>query len=478
MGFIYQNLFVDGIPALKALNSTSTPTRVDGVFLGVKDNGEGFPGWYRYFASTSAVEDLPSIVASSDGIGAWFSFSGASNDSGIEIGTTTTGSPGTDASVTATTIPTGIRLDFTIPRGSPGAAGQAASINLDPTTVLNPDQPPSVANTGSSSAAIFNFSLPRSPTFNVGTVSSLAAGSPATVSNTGSNGDIVLDFGIPQGSPGTVSATTALILTPTSTPPTTQTNQVALFIDATDSNKLKRREPNNGMISEIGSSLGGNTGGDTYFNNVSLLMHFDGADNSTTFTDVKGHTINRFGNTVISTAQFKFGGSAGYFDGSGDYLSIMLDDSLTFGAGDFTWECWAYLLSSGSNMAIIGNAAGGSSGNAGLFLTTLSNRFVFRHWINGNTNATSSQTISLNTWYHLAVIKTGTTLDIYVDGIKGTSGSTFSTTQDNNFNIGTVPNNSGFATDFQGYIDEVRLTKGVARYAANFTSPIAAFPDD
>lgn len=93
MGFIYQNLFVENIPALKALSNTSTPKRVNGVFLGVEDNGEGYPGWYKYFAASSATEDLPGIVSSTDGVGAWFSFSGAgSSDPGQSAFTTTTAS--------------------------------------------------------------------------------------------------------------------------------------------------------------------------------------------------------------------------------------------------------------------------------------------------------------------------------------------------------------------------------------------------
>lgn len=218
---------------------------------------------------------------------------------------------------------------------------------------------------------------------------------------------------------------------------------------------------------------------DPYFDRVVLLSHFDGANNSVAFTDVKGKTITPFGNAVISTAQSKFGGSSVYFDGSGDYLSIPLSADLQFGSGDLTWEAWVRPLAVTPNtyMTIFGNALGRAAGNAGLFLSVYNSQFVFRHWLNGNSNAVSSQTIQANTWYYVAVTKTGTALNVYVDGIKGSTGSTSLTNQDNNFTIGTTLQNDGFATDYSGYIDELRLTKAV-RYTQNFTVSNSPFPNN
>lgn len=88
MSFIHTALSVDDINALKALNGTSDPKRVDKMFLVVGDDGTGFPGWYRYRQSATNAESLPRIVASADNVGRWFQFNGGSNSGG---GSTITG---------------------------------------------------------------------------------------------------------------------------------------------------------------------------------------------------------------------------------------------------------------------------------------------------------------------------------------------------------------------------------------------------
>ena len=67
----------------------------------------------------------------------------------------------------------------------------------------------------------------------------------------------------------------------------------------------------------------------------------DGTDGSTTFTDAIGtHTVTAVGNAQIDTAQYKFGGASGLFDGTGDYLTIPDHADFNFGAGDFTIDFW------------------------------------------------------------------------------------------------------------------------------------------
>ena len=83
--------------------------------------------------------------------------------------------------------------------------GEAGSINAVSATTVNPNVNPSVSNTGNTFSANLVFSLPRAPTFSVGSISTLAAGNNATVGNVGTNGDITLNFGIPQGPAATIS---------------------------------------------------------------------------------------------------------------------------------------------------------------------------------------------------------------------------------------------------------------------------------
>jgi hypothetical protein len=132
------------------------------------------------------------------------------------------------------------------------SSGTSATVNVDTVTALNPDQSPTVTNTGTTSAAVFAFGLPSAPTTTIGTVSTLSAGSSVTVTNTGSNGNVVLNFGIPQGVSGSMSAASGFILTPVGSPITTSTSEVGFYVDTTD-NLFKTRDANNGTVRTLAS---------------------------------------------------------------------------------------------------------------------------------------------------------------------------------------------------------------------------------
>jgi hypothetical protein len=132
------------------------------------------------------------------------------------------------------------------------SSGTSATVNVDTVTTLNPDQSPTVTNTGTTSAAVFAFGLPSAPTTTIGTVSTLSAGSSVTVTNTGSNGNVVLNFGIPQGVSGSMSAASGFILTPVGSPITTSTSEVGFYVDTTD-NLFKTRDASNGTVRTLAS---------------------------------------------------------------------------------------------------------------------------------------------------------------------------------------------------------------------------------
>ena len=104
--------------------------------------------------------------------------------------------------------------------------------------------------------------------------------------------------------------------------------------------------------------------GDPYFANVVALLHFDGADGSTTFTDVKGHTFTAAGNAQIDTAQSLFGGASLLLDGSGDYIWAADSADWDFGTADFAVELWGRFnaLPSSNAMTLIGSYGGSSTG--------------------------------------------------------------------------------------------------------------------
>lgn len=215
---------------------------------------------------------------------------------------------------------------------------------------------------------------------------------------------------------------------------------------------------------KAGGGGGGST--DPDFANVSLLLHMDGSNGSTTFTDssLNSLTVTANGNAQISTAQSKFGGAAGLFDGNGDFLSFSAQNigALT----DVTLECWIYLNST-SDTGIFGTTF---SGNWQL-LAVLNSR-LYAYW-NGPEVEEPTASIATQTWYHVAITRASGTLRLFVDGVlRATSGST-STNNTTVNQLGRVV----FRGDLNGYVDDARITIGVARYTASFTPPTAPFPD-
>jgi len=132
----------------------------------------------------------------------------------LTIGTVTTSAPGGQAEAEVTGTPPDLVLDLTIPRGDEGPQGPVgpigpdgpqgagASLDVGQITVINPDQDPSVSNSGTTEDAIFDFDLPRAPSFSIGTVASVPFGDPTTVVDVGVDGDIVLDFDLQRGEDG------------------------------------------------------------------------------------------------------------------------------------------------------------------------------------------------------------------------------------------------------------------------------------
>jgi hypothetical protein len=176
----------------------------------------------------------------------------------------------------------------------------------------------------------------------------------------------------------------------------------------------------------------------------------------------------------ISTAESKFGTASALFDGTDDVLSFASNAVFNFGTGDFTVEAWVYLNNINKEQAVA--AKWGSSGNAWLFRLETNNRLKL---FAGSSSVTGSSPLSASTWHHVAVTRSSGITRLFLDGVQ----NGITTINDNL--IGTTPVTVGaydpfgteFVNDFDGYIDDLRITKGVARYTANFTAPTAAFPD-
>ena len=211
------------------------------------------------------------------------------------------------------------------------------------------------------------------------------------------------------------------------------------------------------------------TTGDPDFANVSLLLHMNGSNGSTTFTDSSSNaiTVTANANAEISTAQSKFGGSSAYFDGTLDRLDTGTGiTALQMGTGDFTVEAFIRPTSSVS----------GYKGLFGLASGYESTLYIYNGQLLWYNSGTAAGTIAVDTWYHVAASRQGTSLRVFIDGVLvDTSTNSTDIASSARFTAG----DSGFRANenFQGWMDEVRITKGVARYTANFTAPTAPFPD-
>jgi hypothetical protein len=213
--------------------------------------------------------------------------------------------------------------------------------------------------------------------------------------------------------------------------------------------------------------------------NTLLLLHCNGTDASTTFTDDTGVRkqlgISAIGNAQVDTAQSKFGGASAQFDGTGDYLTIGNNGDYTFGTGDFTFECWVRYTSLATFATVCDFRVDASSNAMALYF----NGGTLRVYTNGADRITSSGiTFSTNTWYHLAVCRSGTDLKLFVNGTQRGSTYTDSTNYSSSNKLAVGANyDFNAVTHWNGWIDEIRLSTS-ARYTANFTEPTAAFTND
>ena len=236
-----------------------------------------------------------------------------------------------------------------------------------------------------------------------------------------------------------------------------------------------------GFFNLIASGGGGGTT-DPFAANVVLFLKGDGTNGSTNIVDSSPNpkTISVFGTAQISTTQSKYGGSSLLFDGNGDYLSIPATGDMLFSSQNFTWEAWIYptILSAPYRITLMGNARASAGGDFGMHLQVkknATNQTMFSAW--ANENGSIGSTLNLNQWNHIACTRVGTTVEIFVNGIKGTTGScATSITSHTAFLIGTVFDNSGYANDYTGYIDSLRLT-AAARYTANFNPETDTYLD-
>lgn len=209
----------------------------------------------------------------------------------------------------------------------------------------------------------------------------------------------------------------------------------------------------------------------TAITNTQLLLS---CTNAGIYDNAIKNDLETVGNAQISTSVKKYGTGSMAFDGTGDWLLLPDSANLQFGSGNFTIEGWVYLSTTGTAKGIVGK---GASTTGWLVSINSSNQLVFT---DGSTATTGATALSATTWYYFAVVRNGTAtgnVKIYLNGTADATSSgaiTTSYTQTNSMYVGADRTGTNA---MNGYIDDLRITNGVARYTANFTPPTSAFPN-
>jgi hypothetical protein len=203
--------------------------------------------------------------------------------------------------------------------------------------------------------------------------------------------------------------------------------------------------------------------------NTTLMLNF--ADAAVTDSSMMVN-LESLGDAKITTANSRVGGSAMFFDGTGDYLAYTGGTSLNFRTGDFTIELWAYLANNGTFNPFIRPDANGSFPEFGYDFSSGQLKFDARN----AAIVSVTTTMPTNQWVHVAACRSDTNLRLFINGVQ--VGST--TTNSTNFGLTTDPirvGGSSFSGShvISGYIDDFRVTK-YARYTSNFTPINSSHP--
>ncbi len=342
----------------------------------------------------------------------------------------------------------------------------------------------------------------------IGPTTTLPYGSQATVTVVLVDADTVrLDFGIPAGQNGTG---TGDVVGPSSS----MDNELALF-SGTSGKQIKRgpllsslgsgqneailaleiadlKGARLGMKGGVADAFDDETGVATKTNatydaandwyvptssggidsNTIVMLHGDGTDGSTTFTD-SALTPNMFtpaADAKIKTDQSVFGGASMRFDGALDRISCPDSAALRL-SGDFTIDFRIRYAGSGGFQTIFdkGYTAAGSF----LIQSDQSASPKLQIYLGSTLAITESSGASLNTWYHYAIVRSGNTLTMYRDGVSvGSASMTAGISNTSPLAIGAKQSDGSLA--FNGWLDEFRFS-AVARWAAPFTPPTAAY---
>jgi hypothetical protein len=188
------------------------------------------------------------------------------------------------------------------------------------------------------------------------------------------------------------------------------------------------------------------------------------------------NNVDTVSTAQIDTAVTKYGTGSMQFDGSGDYLLCNSSEAFGYGTGDFTLECWIYKNANPSaDAGIIEQRPASTNGNYPMIGLNSSGQLFY--YVNAayKISASASTALSNQAWDHVAYVRSGGNLGtLYING------TSVGTWVDTTNYVSTTPLRIGehafSAAQFNGFIDDLRITKGVARYTSSFTPPTDALP--
>jgi len=233
------------------------------------------------------------------------------------------------------------------------------------------------------------------------------------------------------------------------------------------------------MLGASRAALIGVAKGDPFYSSTSLILQFEGSNGATTTTDESpiGHTITFNGDAQISTTQKADGVSSLYLDGAGDFLLLPTHVSLDL-TGDFTIELKFYTAFAAPGITFGLNQSGGDRAAQTVFFDGSDLKFYSSsdgsNWDIADA-VTMLSGVSIGAWNSCAVTRSGNTYSLYANGTRTATFTNSSTPVSGLTNRIGVDN--ALSAYFNGYIDQVRITKGVARYTgASYTVPTGLFP--
>ena len=196
-----------------------------------------------------------------------------------------------------------------------------------------------------------------------------------------------------------------------------------------------------------------------------LLLNFT---NAGIFDQTGKNVLETVGNAQIDTTVKKYGTGSMKFDGTGDWLKGVTNENTKFGTGDYTIEMWIYPTSSNLSTLFDSRSTNPATDGLSIFqdntgLDVFSNAYIIN----------TSGVLTLNSWQHIAVVRSSGTLTAYVNGVSVGSAANTDNHTAGRISIGV---NAVNTNPYTGYIDDLRITKGVARYPTE-PFPTAPFPD-